>query len=98
MSDKINKHQNAIEQDYRFKNAYEVGSAAIKRTLGKNASHEDYFALLVQMAASAVTGNGHLSLEESLHNSKCFGEQLAEIILNNSKLPENPSTPTQRLM
>lgn len=79
--------------------ATQAAIRAINKTLGKNASHDAAFEAAVSIAHLVCTGNGHLTTVESLHNAKCFGEQLILGIMELAAGASNaPVTSTTRLM
>ncbi len=84
--------------EQRLRAAFMAANEAAFAALGKNDTHNEYFDLAVLLAASAITGNGHLSQSESVHNAEIFVELLKVSIFQNQPTESAKSAQTARLM
>ena len=92
------KNSNAAnKQELRMKKAYADGCAAITNGLGKSATHEEFFDLVLAMADMICRGNGHLSQAEALNNAEVFSERLQLLVVQEEPKP-TAAKATARLM
>jgi hypothetical protein len=89
--------QNSKPEERALKAAYEAGQKAIFNSLGKDTSHENFYDTVVLLAASVISGNGHLTKDEAQHNCVCFVGDLMRL-LEEAPLKKPATSITSRLM